>query len=122
MDLWILWKKFDPWFQPLTGGGEHFHSSISPLQQKQIIMMFWKAGSALPEDAEALEQFKQAAAFQPCKTNPKKMGDKLGLTEYHLFEKLMQLMINSVDYTIFFRELSHTRCDRYLSIEKKALR
>jgi uncharacterized protein YdiU (UPF0061 family) len=35
---------------------------------------------------------------------------KLGLTEYNpqVFKKLMQLMTHSeVDYTIFFRELSH---------------
>ena len=37
-------------------------------------------------------------------------ANKLGLTEYHpeLFKQLMPLMIESeVDYTIFFRELSH---------------
>jgi uncharacterized protein YdiU (UPF0061 family) len=67
----------------------------------------------LAEDADALEQFDQvgrdfAEAMQ--KQVQKMWAAKLGLTEFNpeLFKKLMQLMTDSeVDYTIFFRELSH---------------
>jgi uncharacterized protein YdiU (UPF0061 family) len=48
---------------------------------------------------------------------------KLGLTEYNpeLFKQLMQLMTHSeVDYTIFFRELSHIPED-VSAIEKELL-
>lgn len=107
-------EKFDPWFQPWTGGGEHFSFFNQPIAAEANYYMFWKAVRLLlAEDAEALEQFDQVGrSFSEAmqKQIQKMWADKLGLTEYHpqLFEKLMQLMTDSaVDYTIFFRELSH---------------
>ncbi len=76
--------------------------------------MFWKSlRPLLAEDADALDQFDQvgrgfAEAMQ--KQVKKMWAAKLGLTEFNpeIFKKLMQLMTHSdVDYTIFFRELSH---------------
>ena len=105
---------FDPWFQPWTGGGKHFSFFNQPTAAKANYYMFWKAvRPLLAEDAEALEQFDRVGrgfseAMQ--KQIQKMWAAKLGLTEYNpkLFEKLMQLMTASeVDYTIFFRELSH---------------
>jgi uncharacterized protein YdiU (UPF0061 family) len=105
---------FDPWFQPWTGGGEHFAFFNQPIAAEANYYMFCKSlRPLLAEDADALEQFDQvgrgfAEAMQ--KQVQKMWADKLGLTEFNpeLFKKLMQLMTRSeVDYTIFFRELSH---------------
>lgn len=105
---------FDPWFQPWTGGGEHFAFFNQPNAAEANYYMFWKAvRPLLAEDADALEQFDQvgrgfAEAMQ--QQLQKMWAAKLGLTEFNpeLFKKLMQLMTHSdVDYTIFFRELSH---------------
>ncbi|NET05375.1 MAG: hypothetical protein F6K16_11800 [Symploca sp. SIO2B6] len=105
---------FDPWFQPWTGGGEKFAFINQPNAAEANYYMFWKAvRPLLADDADALEQFDQVGrgfsdAMQKQVQNM--WATKLGLTEYHpeLFQKLMQLMTHSdVDYTIFFRELSH---------------
>jgi uncharacterized protein YdiU (UPF0061 family) len=105
---------FDPWFQPWTGGGEHFAFFNQPIAAEANYYMFWKAvRPLLAEDTDALEQFDQvgrgfAEAMQ--QQIQKMWATKLGLTEFNpeLFETLMQLMTHSeVDYTIFFRELSH---------------
>ncbi|MGB7380569.1 MAG: protein adenylyltransferase SelO family protein, partial [Rivularia sp. (in: cyanobacteria)] len=105
---------FDPWFQPWTGGGEHFSFFNQPTAAEANYHMFWKAvRPLLAEDAEALEHFDEvrrgfAQAMQ--KQIQKMWAVKLGLTEFDLklYEKLMELMTHSeVDYTIFFRELSH---------------
>ena len=107
-------EVFDPRFQPWTGGGEHFSFFNQPMAAEANYHMFWKAlRQLLAEDTEALERFDQVrhgfaeAMQQQIQTM---WAAKLGLTEFNpsLFEKLMQLMIHSeVDYTIFFRELSH---------------
>ncbi|AKG20461.1 protein adenylyltransferase SelO [Calothrix sp. 336/3] len=105
---------FDPWFQPWTGGGKHFSFFNQPIAAEANYHMFWQSvRPLLAEDAEALEHFDQvrhgfAEAMQ--KQIQKMWADKLGLPEFNptLFQELMQLMSQSeVDYTIFFRELSH---------------
>jgi uncharacterized protein YdiU (UPF0061 family) len=105
---------FDPGFQPWTGGGEHFSFFNQPIAAEANYHMFWTAvRPLLAEDTEDLEYFDQvrhgfAEAMQ--KQLQKMWAAKLGLTEYNpqVFKKLMQLMTHSeVDYTIFFRELSH---------------
>ena len=53
-------EKFDPWFQPWTGGGEHFSFFNQPAAAEANYHMFWKSvRPLLAEDAEALEQFDQ---------------------------------------------------------------
>ncbi len=107
-------ETFDPRFQPWTGGGEHFSFFNQPVAAEANYHMFWKSvRPLLAEDTDALEQFDQvrrgfAEAMQ--KQIQIMWATKLGLTEFNpkLFKKLMQLMTDSeVDYTIFFRELSH---------------
>jgi uncharacterized protein YdiU (UPF0061 family) len=105
---------FDPKFQPWIGGGEHFSFFNQPRAAEANYYMFWKAvRPLLAEDAEALEHFDQVGRgfAEAMQTQIKKMwADKLGLSEFNpeLFKKLMQLMTHEdVDYTIFFRELSH---------------
>ncbi|MEM7064631.1 MAG: protein adenylyltransferase SelO family protein [Cyanobacteria bacterium P01_B01_bin.77] len=105
---------FDPWFQPWTGGGQHFAFINQPVAADANYYMFWKTvRPLLADDAKALEQFDQvgrgfAEAMQ--QEVQKMWAAKLGLSEFNpeLFKQLMQLMTHSdVDYTIFFRELSH---------------
>ena len=116
---------FDPKFQPWTGGGKHFSYFNQPIAAEANYHMFWKAlRPLLEEDAKALKEFDQVRdGFEQAmdKQIQKMWAAKLGLKECHsnLFEELSQLMINSkVDYTIFFRELSHIPND--LSALKKS--
>ena len=116
---------FDPKFQPWTGGGKHFSYFNQPIAAEANYHMFWKAlRPLLEEDAKALKEFDQVRdGFEQAmdKQIQKMWAAKLGLKEYNsnLFEELSQLMINSkVDYTIFFRELSHIPND--LSALKKS--
>jgi uncharacterized protein YdiU (UPF0061 family) len=105
---------FDPGFQPWTGGGKHFSFFNQPTAAEANYHMFWTAvRPLLAEDTQALKQLDQirhgfAEAMQ--KQIQKMWAAKLGLTDYHpkLVQLLMQLLTKSeVDYTIFFRELSH---------------
>ena len=105
---------FDPEFQPWTGGGEHFSFFNQPIAAEANYHMFWTAvRPLLAEDTEALEHFDQVRhgfAEEMQKQIQKMWAAKLGLTEYNpkLLKRLLQLMTHSeVDYTIFFRELSH---------------
>ena len=105
---------FDPEFQPWTGGGEHFSFFNQPIAAEANYHMFWTAVRPLfAEDTEALEHFDQVRhgfAEEMQKQIQKMWAAKLGLTEYNpkLLKRLLQLMTHSeVDYTIFFRELSH---------------
>jgi uncharacterized protein YdiU (UPF0061 family) len=105
---------FDPEFQPWTGGGKHFSFFNQPIAAEANYHMFWTAVRLLlAEDTEALEHFdyvRHGFAEEMQKQLQKMWAAKLGLTEYNpqVFKKLMQLMTHSeVDYTIFFRELSH---------------
>lgn len=105
---------FDPGFQPWTGGGEHFSFLNQPAAAEANYHMFWTAvRPLLAKDTEALEQLDQirhgfAEAMQ--KQIQKMWTAKLGLTDYHpkIVRELIELLSKSeVDYTIFFRELSH---------------
>ena len=116
---------FDPKFQPWTGGGKHFSYFNQPIAAEANYHMFWKAlRPLLEEDAKALKEFDQVRdGFKQAmdKQIQKMWAAKLGLKEYNskLLEKLSQLMLESqVDYTIFFRELSHIPND--LSALKKS--
>ena len=105
---------FDPGFQPWTGGGEHFSFFNQPTAAEANYHMFWTAVRPLiVKDTKALEQLDQirhgfAETMQKQIQNT--WAAKLGLTDYHpkMVQGLMQLLNKSeVDYTIFFRELSH---------------
>lgn len=107
-------ELFDPAFQPWIGGGDHFAFFNQPMAAEANFHMFWTAvRPLLADDAEALDSFDHvrgdfAAAME---TELQAMwAAKLGLTESNppLVTALLQLMAETkVDYTIFFRELSH---------------
>ena len=107
-------EMFDPWFQPWIGGGEHFSFFNQPVAAEANYHMFWKSvRPLLAENTAALEQFDQIrSSFAGVMQNQIQTmwAAKLGLSEYHpeLFEQLIELMTHTeVDYTMFFRELSH---------------
>ncbi len=109
---------FDPEFQPWTGGGKHFSFFNQPMAAEANFHSFWTAlRTILTEDegehAAALERLDQIrhGFSEAIHSEAQAMWmTKLGLTEYEpeLVRDLLQLMMRSeVDYTIFFRELSH---------------
>ncbi|MBN2815172.1 MAG: YdiU family protein [Campylobacterales bacterium] len=104
---------FDPRYQPWTGGGVHFSFLNQPQAAERNFHMFYTALLPLLESHEkALEELtKIRNAFgRVMQAKMIKMwAAKLGLESFNaeLFNELVVLMIDtSVDYTIFFRELS----------------
>ena len=107
-------EVFDPEFQPWTGGGNHFEFFNQHAAAEKNFHMFYTAlCTLLDDDSQALEKLEQVRAdfSELIKNEIKKMWEaKLGLKTFNaeLFSQLMALMMNTkVDYTIFFRELSH---------------
>ncbi|WP_339773752.1 protein adenylyltransferase SelO family protein [uncultured Paraglaciecola sp.] len=106
-------ERFDPYYQPWTGGGQHFSFFNQGAAAQTNFDMFCKALQPLLSSApEALDELNQINLGFACVMQDKmeKMwASKLGLASYdpQLFEQLITLMVQtSVDYTIFFRELS----------------
>ena len=106
-------EVFDPYFQPWTGGGQHFAFWNQPAAAERNFEMFCSAlQPLLVSDQEASQQLDKirggfAAVMQ--KELEKMWSAKLGLDGFDasLFSELAKLMIQTpVDYTIFFRELS----------------
>ncbi len=104
---------FDPYFQPWTGGGQHFAFWNQPAAAERNFAMFCSAlQPLLASDKEASQQLDDirsgfAAVMQ--KELEEMWSAKLGLEKFvpSLFGELVTLMVQtSVDYTIFFRELS----------------
>jgi uncharacterized protein YdiU (UPF0061 family) len=109
---------FDPEFQPWTGGGQHFSFFNQPTAAETNFHMFWTALRPLLEtDKEHLDQLddirRNFAAEMENKIKSM-WAAKLGLREFNAetFSSLLRLMARSeVDYTLFFRELSHIPAD-----------
>ncbi len=104
---------FDPHYQPWTGGGEHFSFLNQPNAAARNFHSFSTAlEPLLASDADALSQLEALKKDFPTLmlSKMKKMwASKLGLDTFDapLFNELARLMIDtSVDYTLFFRELS----------------
>ena len=104
---------FDPNYQPWTGGGEHFSFFNQPSAAERNFMSFCTALQPLLEsDATALQQLdeiRNGFANVMHAAMEKMFAAKLGLASFDgtLFSDLATLMMQtSVDYTIFFRELS----------------
>ena len=106
-------EVFDPYYQPWTGGGEHFAFWNQPVAAERNFEMFCMALHPLVEtDADVLQQLDEirngfAQVMQ--EEMEKMLSAKLGLATFDapLFSELATLMMQtSVDYTIFFRELS----------------
>lgn len=106
-------EMFDPVFQPWTGGGRHFSFLNQPLAAQQNYNSFCSALKPLlaskPDALDKLEVLRAEFA-EVMETKLTQMwASKLGLEKFDsdLFIQLMKLMVKtSVDYTIFFRELS----------------
>jgi len=104
---------FDPSFQPWTGGGEHFSFFNQPQAAQKNFHVFCMAlAPLLKPDENSLEKLNETLSdfSKVMQEEMQKMWSaKLGLTTFDggLVNELQRLMIQtSVDYTIFFRELS----------------
>ena len=104
---------FDPSYQPWTGGGKHFSFLNQPQAAERNFGMFCKAMQPLLESNENEQQ--ELQKLQDGFSNVMQVQmiqmwtSKLGLKNFNatLFNELVKLMMEtSVDYTIFFRELS----------------
>ncbi|MEA2048072.1 MAG: protein adenylyltransferase SelO family protein [Campylobacterota bacterium] len=111
-------EMFDPKYQSWTGGGEHFSFLNQPQAAQKNFLSFCSAlEPLLAEDENALSAFEEikndfAKVMHIHMT--KMWSAKLGLVEYDaaLFRELAVLMVHtSVDYTLFFRELSELPAD-----------
>lgn len=105
---------FDPKYQPWTGGGVHFSFLNQHKAAERNFKMFTKALEPLLEsyknELQELEEISNDFAKVIQAKIIQMWSSKLGLQKFDvtLFNELLMLMIEtSVDYTIFFRELSH---------------
>lgn len=106
-------EMFDPTFQPWTGGGEHYSFLNQSVAAERNFASFCNAlKPLLTSHQEALQQLEEIQRDFPTVMQTQ-MDDmwaaKLGLGTFDeaLFNALVTLMMQtSVDYTIFFRELS----------------
>ena len=107
-------ELFEAQFQPWIGGGGHFALLNQPIAAEANFHMFWKSVRLLlSDDSRKLEELDQIRKdFEPHMQS--KLQDmwskKLGLSKHNhqLCEQLHELLgLSKVDYTIFFRELSH---------------
>ncbi|MFC2074401.1 YdiU family protein [Campylobacterota bacterium] len=104
---------FDPRYQPWTGGGVHFSFLNQPQAAERNFQMFCMALLPLLQSYEnelqQLEEIKNGFAKVMQEEVQHMWALKLGINTFDaaLFKELVILMIEtSVDYTIFFRELS----------------
>ncbi len=104
---------FNPHYQPWTGGGHHFSFLNQPVAAERNFDMFCRALQPLltsHQDAlQQLDEIRSGFAKVMQAQLEKMWAAKLGLGAFNavLFSELETLMVQtSVDYTIFFRELS----------------
>ena len=104
---------FDPEYQPWTGGGLHFSFLNQPQAAEHNFHMFCVAIHPLLTSSKnalaRLEAIGRDFSKVMQEAMEKMWAAKLGLTTFNesLYKELVRLMLKtSVDYTIFFRELS----------------
>ena len=104
---------FDPRYQPWTGGGVHFSFLNQPQAAERNFHMFCTALQPLIESHEnnlqELEKIRDGFSKVMQEKMTQMWASKLGLQTFNanIINELVELMIEtSVDYTIFFRELS----------------
>ncbi|WP_394151196.1 YdiU family protein [Vibrio maritimus] len=107
-------ERFEPYYQPWTGGGRHFSFFNQPQAAEKNFESFCSALMPLiRDDSVALEQLGQIQDdfAQVMHDKLSEMWTaKLGLVEFDgdLLQELFKLMMMThVDYTIFFRQLSY---------------
>lgn len=105
--------RFDPKYQPWTGGGVHFSFLNQPQAAERNFHMFYTALRALvasnPDVLAQLDAIREGFDKAMDEAMEKMWAAKLGLETYNepLLRELFILMVQThVDYTIFFRELS----------------
>lgn len=105
---------FDPKYQSWTGGGLHFSFLNQPQAAQENFKMFCNSLKTLVNSSlQTVQKLEEIYNDFPnvMQSKMKKMwSNKLGITEFEpkLFNELINLMLEtSVDYTIFFRELSN---------------
>ena len=105
--------EFNPQYQPWTGGGDHFAFLNQPVAAERNFDMFCTALQPLletdPNAMQQLDEIRSGFANVMQEEMEKMFAAKLGLGTFSaaLFNELATLMMQtSVDYTIFFRELS----------------
>jgi len=106
-------ELFDPVFQPWTGGGRHFSFLNQPVAAEKNFGMFCKSLSVLlndnPTALDKLDIIKRSFGDIMEAKMATMWASKLGVERYdeNLVMSLLRLMVKtSVDYTLFFRELS----------------
>jgi len=106
-------ERFDPRFQPWTGGGEHFSFFNQPAAAEANYHMFWTALRPLladhPTAQAALDDVRAGFADTMRQEIEAMWARKLGLSAYDddLVTELLQLLARSqADYTMVFRRLS----------------
>lgn len=105
---------FDPYYQPWSSSGDHFSFLNQPIAAEQNFHMFYTALKTLLNSKEKyLDELEEIrSGFAEVMQNKMEMmwTSKLGLSTFdkELFNELLFLMVKtSVDYTVFFRELSN---------------
>jgi len=106
-------EAFDPYYQPWSSSGDHFSFLNQPLAAEQNFHVFYSALRVLlgssKEHQEELDKIRDDFSKVMQEEMQKMWASKLGLDTFdeELFNELVILMVkSSVDYTIFFRELS----------------
>jgi len=105
--------EFNPHFQPWTGGGEHFSFMNQPEAAERNFHAFWTAlrplVTAHPDLLLQLDEIRSGFSAMMEAQMEQMWAAKMGTGIFYstLFRELEVLMEQtSVDYTIFFRELS----------------
>lgn len=106
-------EVFEPFYQPWTGGGQHFAFLNQPAAAERNFKSFCSALRPLLDDHEdelaQLDEIQQGFPDVMQAEMQMMWSAKLGLETFdiELFRQLMLLMAQTpVDYTVFFRELS----------------
>jgi uncharacterized protein YdiU (UPF0061 family) len=104
---------YDPKYQPWTSGGDHFSFLHQQVAAQRNFHMFYTSLLALiqnnQETQNELKEIRDGFSTTMQDKIEKMWASKLGLKKFNqeLFDELHILMIKtSLDYTIFFRELS----------------
>lgn len=104
---------FEPFYQPWTGGGQHFAFLNQPAAAEQNFKSFCSALRPLlgahEDELAQLEEIERGFPEVMQAEMQRMWSAKLGLEAFdvELFRELMMLMTQTpVDYTVFFRELS----------------
>ncbi len=107
-------ERFDPYFQPWTGGGQHFSFFNQPAAAEKNFEMLLKSLRPLLANHSAfldkLDEVQQGFSEVMQQKLDHMWAAKLGLSSLDddLLRALFALMVNtSVDYNLFFRELSN---------------